>query len=122
MGHLHGQSAAPTQLQTQGAQSQTQSASAVDPADSFVGIARALGFAARHVTGYVLAEGGRFHSWAEVWEDGLGWIGFDPRYDLCPADGHVRIASGLDSAGSVPVRTFPVLNETPEATVDVSAG
>jgi transglutaminase-like putative cysteine protease len=121
MARVHGLTA-PPQMQTRGTQSQTQRATSIDVADAFIGAARALGFAARYVTGYVLGESeATFRGWAEVWEDRLGWIGFDPLLDLCPADGHVRIASGLDAMGCVPVRTVPVWDAMPDGRVTVTA-
>ncbi|HWA19365.1 MAG TPA: transglutaminase domain-containing protein [Devosia sp.] len=122
MGYVHRLAVGPAQAQTQGSQRQSSSAEESDAADAFIGAARALGFAARHVTGYVLDEsGGAFRGWAEVWEDGLGWIGFDPLLDLCPAEGHVRVACGLDGPGCVPVRTVPAWTAPPDETVRVTA-
>jgi hypothetical protein len=122
MARVHALAVTPTQMQAQGTQVQALDAVPIDLADTFVGAARALGFAARYVTGYVIEEGGgRFDGWAEVWEDGLGWIGFDPRLDLCPVDGHVRVASGLDAMSCVPVRTVPAWDAMPAETVTVAA-
>ena len=56
-------------------------------AHAFVGAARALDIPARYVTG--LSRSTRsarraFHAWAEAWDQGLGWIGFDPSAQLLP--------------------------------------
>ncbi|MBU2531442.1 MAG: transglutaminase family protein [Alphaproteobacteria bacterium] len=112
----------PSQTQSQsggaGTQSQTQGESdiEIDPAleyaRTFVGSARALGIPARFVSGYFLAseddgvESGT-HAWAEAHVEGLGWIGFDPRLDVCPTDRHVRVAVGLDAETAVAIRAYP---------------
>lgn len=89
---------------------------------AFVGAARALDVPARYVTGYLLdGDAGAFHAWAEAWDEGLGWIGFDPTLNLCPTETHVRLATALDAAGSVPIRTVPVWAEMPVETVEISA-
>ena len=62
------------------------------------------------MTGYLAgAEDGlpAFHAWAEAHDDGLGWIGFDARLQVCPTDRHVRLAAGLDASGTRPVRMVP---------------
>jgi transglutaminase-like putative cysteine protease len=119
MGRVHERR---VQSQQQGDQSQSQSSGPGDGAHALIGAARALDIPARHVTGYLLSEGGgQFHSWAEAWDDGLGWIGFDPLLNQCPAEDYVRLASGLDAAGTVPIRTVPVWRGMPAETVSVSA-
>lgn len=119
-----------TQSQEQDGQSQSQSqgggeaADAVAHAHAFIGAARALDIPARFVTGYVLgtesAEAG-FHAWAEAWDDGLGWIGFDPTLQYCPTDKHVRVAVGLDAPATVPVRAVPLAGEPVVLAVVVEA-
>ena len=108
------------QSQSQDGQSQSQSEGggreAADYAHAFIGAARALDIPARYVTGYLAAEGedeARFHAWAEAWDDGLGWIGFDPLLQLCPVERHVRVASALDAVSAAPVRSVPAV-ETPQ--------
>jgi hypothetical protein len=117
-----GAEASQSQTQGDGAQSQSQGeAKAERPeasqfAHAFIGAARALEIPARYVTGYVLAsedEPAMFHAWAEAWDDGLGWIGFDPTLGYCPTDSHVRVAIGLDALGTVPVRSVPAVG-TPQ--------
>ena len=81
-------------------------------AHAFIGTARALGVPARHVTGYLAQSrlgGARFHAWAEAYDDGLGWIGFDPSLNVCPTDLHIRLAAGLDAESSAPIRRHPVV-------------
>lgn len=84
---------------------------ATDYAHAFVGAARALNIPARYVTGYLLGdeeEASAFHAWAEAFDEGLGWIGFDPMLQLCPTDRHVRLAAGLDGLAATPLRAVPV--------------
>lgn len=111
--------AAQTQSQSQSAEGQTQSQSqgetakvpAADFAHAFIGAARALEIPARYVTGYVAGHGDEvfWHAWAEAWDDGLGWIGFDPMLGYCPTDKHVRVAVGLDAGSVPPMRSVPVI-------------
>lgn len=87
---------------------------ALDYARTFVGSARALGIPARFVSGYYLAVEdedieSNTHAWAEAYIEGLGWIGFDPRLDLCPTDRHVRVAVGLDAGTAAPIRAHPAV-------------
>jgi hypothetical protein len=101
-----------------GEQSQEQDAGAEPKADAttvthaFIGACRALEIPARFITGYLAeSEDGpaAFHAWAEAYDDGLGWIGFDSMLGICPTDRHVRVASGLDALSCTPVRTVPDL-------------
>ncbi len=111
--------ASQSQTQSQDGQSQRQGTTSVGaepapaadhprpPADAtlfahqFIATLRALGIPARYVTGYLAGEDERpaaFHAWAEAYDDGLGWIGFDAALGICPTDRHVRVAAGLDAA------------------------
>lgn len=114
VGEVVGEAASQTQSQSQDGQSQTQgdgkAAEPVEFAHAFIGAARALDIPARYVTGYLLPEDGvaAVHAWAEAWDDGLGWIAFDPMLNLCPADRHVRLATGLDAVSAAAVRSVPV--------------
>jgi transglutaminase-like putative cysteine protease len=80
-----------------------------DHAHVMIAAARSLGWPARYVAGYYLPaeDGGEdlaTHAWAEVWVEGLGWVGFDAANDLCPTDAYVRVCSGLDAADAAPLR------------------
>jgi transglutaminase-like putative cysteine protease len=44
------------------------------------------------------------HAWAEIWIDGLGWVGFDPSNRCCPDARYIRLGSGLDAADAAPIR------------------
>jgi hypothetical protein len=117
-----------TQSQSQGSQSQSQSqggasAVAADYAHAFVGAARALEIPARFVRGYLLPdedEAATVHAWAEAWDDGLGWIGFDAMLGVCPSERHVRVAGGLDDVSTTVVRSVPV-GSAPAETLLVEA-
>lgn len=105
-----------------GDQSQSQSQSGPAPltredlAHRFIGTARALDIPARFVTGYLARddddEVAGLHAWVEAFDEGLGWIGFDPALGYCPTDMHVRLATGLDATSTAPIRCSP-LQEPP---------
>jgi transglutaminase-like putative cysteine protease len=81
----------------------------MDLAHVLISAARASGFAARFVTGYIYRDdpghGDRQapHFWAEVDVPDFGWIGFDPANDMCPDNRYVRVAKGLDFRDSAPI-------------------
>ena len=74
------------------------------------GCLRALGLAARYVSGYLGATGPRIsgagasHAWCSVWVPGDGWVDFDPTNDHLPADHHVTVAWGRDYGDVAPLR------------------
>jgi hypothetical protein len=115
------------QMQAQDGQTQAQSSDSADPAEhahAFIGAARALGIPARCVTGYLSPPDGglaTFHAWAEAWDDRLGWIAFDCTLNVCPTERHVRVATGLDAASAVPVRSVPMLGAPRMLRVEVGA-
>jgi hypothetical protein len=116
------------QSQSQDGQSQSQSSTsealAADYAHAFIGAARALDIPARFVSGYLAAEGDEpplFHAWAEAWDDGLGWIGFDAMLGYCPSDRHVRVACGLDAVSAVAVRSVPMTGTPALVALEVEA-
>jgi len=82
---------------------------AVEVAHRFIGAARSLDIPARYVTGYLWTgqDNTSFHAWAEAYDEALGWIAFDPSQNLCPTEHHIRLATGLDAASTLPVRSFP---------------
>lgn len=123
MGRVHGLGGG--QGQAQDGQSQSQGApKPSDPVHALIGAVRRLGIPARYVTGYLLADEGTgsFHAWAELWDENLGWIGFDPLFNLCPTESYVRLASGLDAVSTMPIRSVPAWAEMPAETVEVAAG
>ena len=115
-----GQSQSQSQGQSQGAAG----ADATAHAHAFIGAARALDIPARFVTGYLHGAEtpeAAFHAWAEAWDDGLGWIGFDAMLQICPTDQHVRVAVGLDATSTVPVRSVPAMGTATMLDVQVEA-
>lgn len=79
-----------------------------DHAQIFIAGARAMGIAARYVSGYLLAGDGdvlhETHGWAEALVPDLGWVGFDPSNKICVTERYLRVASGLDADAAAPIR------------------
>ena len=44
------------------------------------------------------------HAWAELFVEGLGWVGFDASNRCCPDEKYIRLGSGLDAAEAAPIR------------------
>ncbi|MCM8564613.1 transglutaminase family protein [Thauera linaloolentis] len=75
---------------------------------------RALGLAARYVSGYLLTEpppgqprlvgADASHAWVAVWCPGMGWVEFDPTNDVQPGLGHITLAWGRDYGDVCPLR------------------
>lgn len=101
-----------------------------DHAHALIAAARAQGIPARYVCGYMAADlpaqaqaqgAGpdaeaaaaadaavqdyeASHAWAELWVEGLGWVGFDPANACCPDARYIRLGSGLDAQAAAPIR------------------
>ncbi|MDX5411218.1 MAG: transglutaminase family protein [Thauera sp.] len=75
---------------------------------------RALGLAARYVSGYLLTEpppgqprligADASHAWVSLWCPGVGWVDVDPTNDLQPGTGHITLAWGRDYGDVCPLR------------------
>ena len=73
--------------------------------------ARALGLAARFVSGYVYAPGlgegrvggGNTHAWVRIFLPGSGWVEFDPTNGIVGSRGLVRVAIARDPYQAVPL-------------------
>lgn len=78
-----------------------------DHAHVFISAARRLGFPARYVSGYLsmdhVVQQDASHAWADVWVDGIGWVGFDVSNGISPDERYVRLATGLDYRSAAPV-------------------
>ncbi|MCA3480218.1 MAG: transglutaminase family protein, partial [Rhodobacter sp.] len=80
-----------------------------DHAHALIAVARHAALPARYVSGYLMSGGDgslgeAAHAWAEIWVQGLGWIGFDPANTCCPDDRYIRLGSGLDAQDAAPIR------------------
>jgi transglutaminase-like putative cysteine protease len=73
---------------------------------------RALGLAARFVSGYVYNPaqqrrkrlgGGNTHAWVRVFLPGSGWVEFDPTNGIIGTDGLIRVAIARDIYQAIPV-------------------
>jgi transglutaminase-like putative cysteine protease len=73
--------------------------------------ARALGLAARFVSGYVYnpsgrrraVGGGNTHAWVRVYLPGSGWVEFDPTNAIIGTRGLIRVAIARDIYQAVPI-------------------
>ncbi|MES3096258.1 transglutaminase family protein [Sphingomonas aerolata] len=73
--------------------------------------ARALGFAARFVSGYVYnpssreqrTGGGNTHAWVRIYLPGSGWVEFDPTNGIIGSRGLIRVAIARDIYQAVPI-------------------
>ena len=86
---------------------QSRAGSCRDFAVLFAEACRAMGLAARFVSGYereaACAEPAYMHAWAEVYLPGGGWRGFDPSRGMAVAASHVAVAAALDPEMAAPL-------------------
>ncbi len=78
--------------------------------------ARALGFAARFVSGYLYVPsrdsgeshrgGGSTHAWCQVFLPGSGWVEFDPTNGIVGNRDLIRVAVARDARQAVPLHGF----------------
>ena len=73
---------------------------------------RALGFAARFVSGYIYVAdrdgpaylgGGSTHAWCQVYLPGAGWVEFDPTNGIIGNHDLIRVAVARDPAQAMPL-------------------
>jgi transglutaminase-like putative cysteine protease len=79
-----------------------------------IGCLRALGLAARYVSGYLVTQpppgeprligADASHAWLSVFSPEHGWIDFDPTNNQVPGDCHITLACGRDYYDVSPVR------------------
>jgi transglutaminase-like putative cysteine protease len=101
-----------------------------------IGCLRALGLAARYVSGYLLTTppageerligADASHAWLSVYLPGPAggaWMDVDPTNDVVPSDKHITLAWGRDFADVSPLRgvTFGGRDHTVRVSVDVTA-
>lgn len=95
-----------------------------------VGLAcvRAMGLAARYVSGYLLTRPppGRerligadaSHAWFAAWIPPYGWVDFDPTNDMLPSGDHITVAWGRDYSDVAPIHG--IISGGSEHEVDVA--
>ncbi len=78
-----------------------------DHSQIFIAAARAMGFPARYVSGYLMMDAAveqtASHAWAEAHVPTLGWVGFDVSNGISPDARYVRIAIGRDYQDAMPI-------------------
>ena len=94
-----------------------------------IGCLRALGLAARYISGYIetvpppdqkpLAGADASHAWFSVYLPQLGWVDFDPTNNQIPADQHITVAWGRDYADVTPLKGVIFGSGTHELSVSV---
>lgn len=74
-------------------------------------------------TGALVMNAWPGHAWAEIWVEGLGWVGFDPINECCPDERYIRLCSGRDAIDAAPLRATAIGQgaETLRVTLDVRA-
>lgn len=85
-----------------------------DFAHVMVGCLRAVGLAARYVSGYLetvpppgqprLVGNDASHAWVAAFVPGLGWLDLDPTNALLPNQSHVTVAHGRDFSDVSPLK------------------
>ena len=98
-----------------------------------VGALRALGLAARYVSGYIETDpppgepktigADASHAWCSVWVPDHGWLDFDPTNGIMAPSRHVTIGWGRDYADVAPVRGVvvgPASSQSLTVSVDVA--
>ena len=81
-----------------------------------IGCLRALGLAARYVSGYLvtgrtaaeqsddLVGADASHAWLSVWTPDFDWVDLDPTNDRIPTDRHITVAWGRDYGDVSPIK------------------
>ena len=92
----------------------------------FIACCRLHGLPARYVSGFLLLENKQIqeamHAWAEVFVDGLGWVGFDTANKISPDDRYIRVAIGRDYSDAAPIKgvTLGVQHECLSVSISIS--
>jgi transglutaminase-like putative cysteine protease len=99
-------------VQTPAETLQRRSGSCRDFALLMMEAARALGLAARFVSGYIFVPrsgpaaalgGGSTHAWMQVYLPGAGWVDFDPTNSIVGNRNLIRVAVAWDPAHALPL-------------------
>jgi transglutaminase-like putative cysteine protease len=79
-----------------------------------IGCLRALGLAARYVSGYLVTQpspghprlvgADASHAWVSVYCPGFGWIDVDPTNNVLPSEHHITVAFGRDYGDVSPIQ------------------
>ncbi|BAU67364.1 transglutaminase domain protein [Stanieria sp. NIES-3757] len=73
----------------------------------FMEVCRAIGLAARFVSGYQEGDPDQqerdLHAWVEVYLPGAGWRGYDPTHGLAVSDRHIALAASAVPSYAAPV-------------------
>ncbi|GAB4153231.1 MAG: transglutaminase family protein [Cyanobacteria bacterium J069] len=72
----------------------------------FMEVCRALGLAARFVSGYQEADAGNdpeLHAWAEVYLPGAGWRGYDPTQNAAVGDRYIALVASSFYRDAAPI-------------------
>jgi transglutaminase-like putative cysteine protease len=79
-----------------------------------IGCLRALGLAARYVSGYLVTQpppgqsrqvgADASHAWVSVYCPDSGWIDADPTNNVLPSDRHITVACGRDYSDVSPIK------------------
>jgi transglutaminase-like putative cysteine protease len=74
----------------------------------FIEVCRAIGLAARFVSGYQVGAlknvDLHLHAWAEVYLPGAGWRGYDPTHGLAVSDRHIALAASAVASYAAPIQ------------------
>ncbi|MGY9046648.1 hypothetical protein P775_17785 [Puniceibacterium antarcticum] len=93
-----------------------------DHTHALIAVAHAADIPARYVAGYLHsgedAMGEASHAWAELYVQGLGWVGFDASNRCCPDERYIRLCSGYDAQDAAPIRG--IMNAGVKEHLDVS--
>ena len=87
----------------------------------FVAVCRAVGLAARFVSGYQEGDPDGphdLHAWAEAYVPGGGWRGFDPTLGLAVGDRHIALAAAVNPRQAGPVIGSLYPNQKAETTLE----
>jgi len=94
-----------------------------------IGCLRALGLAARYVSGYIAPIRGdspeenigayASHAWVSVFVPGHGWVDIDPTNNCLPTDEHITVAWGREFVDVSPVRGVVIGGGLQQLTVGV---